>query len=77
MGGALSHLNQVESYARLDSKAFARLHSRLVEAESSIRHDRHRVAQQDREISLNDAIELMSGTHIPLLQSARFTSVIR
>ena len=58
MDGVLSHINQVESYARLDSKAFASLHSRLVEAESTIRHEWHRVTQQDRSISLDDAIEL-------------------
>ena len=64
LDGALSHLNQVEAYARMDSKAFGRLHARLVEAESAIRHERHRVSQQDREISLDDAIELKVGyTH--------------
>ena len=70
LDGMLSRLNQVEAYARLDSKAFGRLHNRLVEAESTIRHEWHRVAQQDREISLHDAIELGLGTHIPLLHSA-------
>ena len=66
MDGALSHLIQVEAYARLDSKAYGSLHSRLVEAEMSIRHEWHRVAQQDRGISLDDAIELSTGyTHSP------------
>ena len=58
MDGVLSHINVVESYARLDSKALSSLHSRLVEAEATIRHEWHRVMQQDREISLDDAIEL-------------------
>ena len=70
LDGVLTHLNMVEAYARLDSKALRSLHSRLVEAESSIRHEWHRVTQQDREPSLNDAIELMFGTHILLLLSA-------
>ena len=64
MDGALSHVNQVEAYARLDSKGFGSLHSRLVEAESSIRHEWHRVTQQDQSISLDDAVELSRGyTH--------------
>ena len=67
LDGVLSHLNQVESYARLDSKASGSLHGRLVEAESPIRHERHRVTQQDHAISLGDAIELEKVTHIPLL----------
>ena len=63
LDGVLSHLNQVEAYARLDSKAFGRLHGRLVEAESAIRHEWHRVTQQDPAISLNDAVELILYTH--------------
>ena len=64
LDGALSHLNQVEAYARMDSKAFGKLHARLVDAEAAIRHEWHRVTQQDREISLDDAIELNVGyTH--------------
>ena len=76
LDGVLTHLNMVEAYARLDSKATCSLHSRLVEAESSIRHEWHRVTQQDRELSLNDAIELKIGTHIPLLLSAKFTTIL-
>ena len=74
MDGVLSHINQVEAYARLDSKSFGSLHSRLVEAESSIRHEWHRVAQQDQGISLDDAVELSMGyTHslITLCRSLR------
>ena len=64
LDGVLTHLNMVEAYARLDSKGFGSLHSRLVEAESSIRRERHRVAQQDQSISLDDAVELSMGyTH--------------
>ena len=59
MDGVFPHLNRVEFYARLDSKAFGRLNSRLVDAESSIRHERNRLNQQDNEISLHDAIELV------------------
>ena len=58
MDGVLSHINLVESYARLDSKAVGSLRSRLVEAEATIRHEWHRVMQQDRGISLDDATEL-------------------
>ena len=71
MDGALSHLNQVESDARLDSKAFGSLHIRLVEAESAIRHEWHRVTQQDRAISLGDAIELRL-VHTPLITFCSF-----
>ena len=63
LDGVLSHLNQVEAYARLDSKAVGSLHGRLVEAEASIRHEWHRVTQQDHELSLDDAIELDRYTH--------------
>ena len=58
MDGVLARINIAESYARLDSKATSSLHSRLVEAEATTRHERHRVMQQDREISLGGAIEL-------------------
>ena len=67
MGGVLSHLNQVEAYARLDSEAAGRLRIRLVEAESTIRHERHRATQQDREIPIGDAIELKAGYTHPLI----------
>ena len=55
--GILPHLNRAEFYARLDSTASGRLHGRHAEAASTIRHDRRRGAQQDLEISLDDAID--------------------
>ena len=58
MDGVLQHVNTVEQYARWDSKSTAGLHPRLIEAESTIRHEWHRLMQQDRSISLEDAIEL-------------------
>ena len=56
--GSLLHLNVVEQYARWGGKSAASLHSRLVEAESTIRHERNRLMQQDKSITLDDAIEL-------------------
>ena len=58
MDGVLLHLNIVEQYARWDSKSTGSFHSRLVEAETSIRHEWHRIMQQDKSMSLDDAIEL-------------------
>ena len=49
------------SYARLGSKDSGSLHVRLAEPEPTIRHERRRGAQQDREISLDGAIELRIG----------------
>ena len=82
MDGVLTHINVVESYARLDSKAVSSLHSRLVEAENTIRHEWHRVMQQDPGISLDDAIELISiytypyyFLHFPILMKILFLYV--
>ena len=48
MGGSIAHIFHVEHYARLESKASGALRIRLVEAEASIRHERHRVAQKEK-----------------------------
>ena len=58
MDGVLQHLNAVEQYARWGNKTSVSLHPRLIEAETTIRHEWHRLTQQDRSISLDDAIEL-------------------
>ena len=58
MGGILPHICHVEHYSRLDSTSIGALYIRLVEAEASIRHDRHRVAQQEKNAPLGDAIQL-------------------
>ena len=70
LDGALAHLCAVESYSRLESKATNSMHSTLVEAESSIRHEWHRILQLDQTLTLNDAIEVASKSSIwPLRQN--------
>ena len=61
LDGVMSHLATVESYARMDSKAGSVLHSHLVEAESSIRHERHRILQQDTALSLNGDAQVVGS----------------
>ena len=58
MGGVLSRICHSEQYGRIDSNASGALNSRLAYAESSIRHDRHRATQQEKDASSDDAIEL-------------------
>lgn len=58
VGGVAPRVNLVEFYARIYINDVGRLHCRLVDAESPVRRERHRVTQQDREISLGDAIEM-------------------
>ena len=53
-GGGPQHLATVELYARSDRKPGANLDAQLVAAESSIRHERHRVLQQGDEMSAGD-----------------------
>ena len=60
MRGAMRNLVTVEQYVRLGRKTGALHHSSLVGAESSIRHEWHRMLQQDPSLSLNDAVELAS-----------------
>lgn len=61
MVGGPPHMGQAGSYALMGSKYSGSLHIRLDEALPTIRHERRRGARQDREISLEDAIELRIG----------------
>ena len=65
--GVLYHLAQVGSYARLGSRDSGSIRVRLVEAEPSVRRERHRGAQQDRDISLDGSIELGGGYAHPVI----------
>ena len=58
MDGALAHLNVADQYARWGSKTNDSPHTLLAEAETTIRHERHRLMQQDKTITLDGAIEL-------------------
>ena len=58
MGGILSRICHVEQYGRIDRKAQGALRSRLVDAESSIRHERNPGTGQEKDASLGNAIEL-------------------
>ena len=56
--GALKRLETVDQYSRWGIKYAAALHSRLVEAETAIRHEWHRLTRQDKSITIDDAVEL-------------------
>ena len=58
MAGVLMRLNTVGKYYRWGIKSAATLHSRLVEDETTIRHEWHRLMQQDKSITLDDAAEI-------------------
>ena len=69
--GILPHLVDVEKYTRLVRKSGREMHARLVEAESSIRHERNRYIQKDSTLSMGVCVELVSKNAVwPLVYVA-------
>ena len=60
---AMAHIDSVEHYSRMDSGVNHALHSRIMQAEMTIRTEWARVCQYDPKFSLGDAINLIGRRH--------------